>query len=81
MKNFCGDFQLCIKKGHINCLKNSHINCLKNIYKLYHQLNEVCNIAAKNGQLECLKYAHECLKYAYENGCPWSDSVYKYSIR
>ena len=31
-------------------------------------MNGTCSYAAKNGHLDCLKYAHE-------NGCPWDEDT------
>jgi hypothetical protein len=71
--NECDKEKLCEKsaeKGAIKCLKYAVINkCPWDEW--------TCVFAAKNGQLECLKYAAkngqlECLKYAHENGCPWN---------
>ena len=33
----------------------------------------LCNLAAKNGHLECLKYAHE-------NGCPWDEDTCYHAV-
>ena len=54
----------------------------------------MCNIAAKNGHLDCLKYLHEngchwaarnghleCLKYAHENRCPWTADTCEYASK
>ncbi len=54
-------------KGAINCLKYLHQ------YEIQHRIlcswDIFCTLqAAKNGHLECLKYAHE-------NGCPWDRMV------
>ena len=34
---------------------------------------ETCTEAAINGNIECLKYAHE-------NGCPWNEHVISYAV-
>ena len=34
--------------------------------------NKICFYSAKEGHLDCLKYAYEN-GYAHENGCPWDE--------
>jgi hypothetical protein len=36
--------------------------------------NNICKYAAKNGNFELLKYAHE-------NGCPWNEDICTYAAK
>ena len=56
MKKICDNIQLCIN--------NCDFESLKTIYHLSQEITKTCQIAARDGNLECLKYAHEI-------GCPW----------
>ena len=55
---------------------------IKELVNVCKNLNEnLCSIAAKKGNLECLKnkwYENghlDCLKYAHENGCQWNEDI------
>jgi hypothetical protein len=54
----------------IDAVKNKHFSCLKSLFDGNDK--KICDYAAINGYLECLKYAHE-------NGCEWTQQTCKYA--
>ena len=60
MKKICDDIRLCVQKCDFESLKT--------IYQLSQEINDICKIAAGNGNLECLKFAHEI-------GCHWDEET------
>jgi hypothetical protein len=65
-----------IKKNNI-CFKDEELP--QSLKKSISEMKECCmnnsaDDAAKNGHLDCLKFAHE-------NGCPWSENTTSYAAR
>ena len=60
MKKIYDDIQLCVEICDFESLKT--------IYNLSQEISNICEIAAGNGNLEVLKFAHEI-------GCPWDEET------
>ena len=60
MKKICDDIQLCVQKCDLESLKT--------IYHLSQEISKTCEIAAADGNLEVLRFAHEI-------GCPWDEET------